>query len=70
MAIESGPLCWSPRLEELRTYQTKHLVGICCVPGIALTLPLGVHRPLRQMDTWDSVIHLPASGLGVCHGGA
>lgn len=22
------------------------------------------------MDTWDSVIHLPASGLGVCHGGA
>lgn len=47
-----------------------HTVGICCIPGIVLSLPLGVHAPLGQVDTWDSVIHLPASGLGVCHGGA
>lgn len=34
-------------------------MGICCFPGIVLSLPLGVHGPLGQVDTWDCVIHPP-----------
>lgn len=65
MTTESGPSIGLQGWKSL-----GHTVGICCIPGIVLSLPLGVHAPLGQVDTWDSVIHLPASGLGVCHGGA
>lgn len=56
MTTESDPLL-APR--------PGHIVGICCIPGIVLSLPLGVHRPLGR---WTHGT-LPASGLGVCQEG-
>lgn len=65
MAPQVGPSVG--RAEDL---QIKHVVNTGCVPGAVLGLPLGIHRPLGQMDTRHPVIHLSTSGLGVCCGGA
>lgn len=54
MTIESDPLYWPPRLEELRT-----LSGHLLFSRNSTESTLGVPGPLGQVDTWDSVIHLP-----------